>query len=232
MIDMTRGDTALIRAAAEAAGASLPQMAYLLATAWWETNRTMRPVREAYYLGDRAEAYRRSLRYFPWYGRGYVQLTWETNYRRAGAAVGADLIADPDLAMAPQIAARVLVTGSLEGWFTGKRLGDYVAAGRRDFVNARRVINGLDCAAEIARIADEFEDALAPDPGHPVLRRGSRGAAVRELQRALIASGRDLVTDGVFGPGTEAAVRQYQSAAGLAADGVVGPVTWAALLQS
>ena len=49
--------------------------AYGLATAWWETNKTMQPVREAYWL---SEAWRKpNLRYYPHYGRGYVQLTWK-----------------------------------------------------------------------------------------------------------------------------------------------------------
>ncbi len=118
MIDLKCGDTALIQAACARHGATVQQTAYILATGWWETARTMKPVREGFYLGDRAAAFRRSLRYWPWYGRGQVQLTWEANYRKAGAEVGADLIADPDLALSAEIAAEVLVQGSLEGWPT------------------------------------------------------------------------------------------------------------------
>src|SRR4029079_15992876 len=57
-------------------------LAYMLATAFQETNQTMQPVREAYWLSE--EWRRRNLRYYPFYGWGYVQLTWEANYRRAG----------------------------------------------------------------------------------------------------------------------------------------------------
>ena len=57
------------------------------------------------------------------------------------------------------------------------------------------------------------------------VRRGSRGAAVRELQSRL-----GLASDGIFGPMTEAAVREFQAARGLVADGVVGKATWAAIL--
>jgi hypothetical protein len=231
MIDLSRGDTALILAVADKAGASLPQKAYLLATAWWETAQTMKPVREGFYLGTRAEAFRRTLRYFPWYGRGHAQLTWEANYRRAGAELGADLTADPDLAMAPEIAAQVLVQGSLQGWFTGRELGDYVGGGRRDYFNARKVINGLDCAARIAELADEYEDALSPAPDYPFLRRGARGTIVREMQATLETHGHKVgAVDGVFGPATEAALRAFQRDQGLKDDGIAGPKTWAALM--
>lgn len=57
-----------------------------------------------------------------------------------------------------------------------------------------------------------------------VLRVGSRGAPVRELQRAL-----GIEADGAFGPGTLAAVRAFQAAAGLPVDGIVGARTWSAL---
>lgn len=232
MIDLKRGDTALIQAACARHGATVQQTAYILATGWWETARTMKPVREGFYLGDRAEAFRRTLRYYPWYGRGQVQLTWEANYRRAGTEIGANLIADPDLALSAEIAAEVLVQGSLEGWFTGgkHKLPDYVGAGRCDYVNARRVINGLDCAARIAELADEYEDALTPAPDYPFLRKGARGALVRRLQEALAAHGVAIEADGVFGPKTDAAVRKFQSNEGLTVDGIAGPKTWARLV--
>lgn len=230
MIDLSRGDTALIQAACARHGAAVQQTAYILATAWWETARTMKPVREGFYLGDRAEAFRRTLRYWPWYGRGFVQLTWEANYRRAGAELGVDMIADPDLAMLAEIAAEVLVQGAMEGWFTGKKLPDYVGPGICDYVNARKVINGLDCADRIAELADEYEDALVPRPDYPCLRRGDRGRAVRQLQEALVAHGRDPgPLDGIFGAQTEAAVRLFQRIEGLTIDGIAGPKTWARL---
>jgi len=63
----------------------------------------------------------------------------------------------------------------------------------------------------------------------PVLRQGSGGAAVRELQQLLKSKGHNVAVDGSFGPKTKAAVLAFQRARGLAADGVVGPKTWAAL---
>lgn len=59
------------------------------------------------------------------------------------------------------------------------------------------------------------------------LRQGSNGNAVRALQVELNAKrGAGLAVDGVFGSGTDAAVRSFQSHAGIGVDGVVGPTTW------
>jgi putative chitinase len=132
--------------------------AYGLATAWRETNKQMQPVEEAY---------RKRLRYYPWTGRGDVQLTWEANYRAADVALGLGgaLVADPDLALKPDISARIMVWGMSTGAFTGKKLSDYLPesgpADIHQFTNARRTINGLDAAVEIAGNALKFQDALA-----------------------------------------------------------------------
>jgi hypothetical protein len=57
-----------------------------------------------------------------------------------------------------------------------------------------------------------------------------RGEAVREVQEALVEAGYDVGgVDAVFGPGTDAALRQFQSDNGLEADGVVGDQTASAL---
>lgn len=157
-IDLDLGHTRLIIREADRAGVLRNQLAYILATAFWETNRTMQPVVEAYWL---SEAWRKAnLRYYPWHGRGFVQLTWQSNYLRAGQELDVDLTTDPDEALNPEIAARILVCGSMEGWFTGKCVPDYITLRKSDYIGARRVINGTDKAAEIAAIAKDYEDAL------------------------------------------------------------------------
>ena len=66
----------------------------------------------------------------------------------------------------------------------------------------------------------------------PVLRRGSEGQAVTRLQALLnVATQAGLAEDGIFGPLTEAAVRNFQTSRHLLVDGIVGPQTWTALLS-
>lgn len=64
---------------------------------------------------------------------------------------------------------------------------------------------------------------------YPVLRQGSTGSAVQQLQQALVSKGYSLSVDGAFGPMTRNAVMSFQSSVGITADGVVGPVTWGKL---
>lgn len=64
-----------------------------------------------------------------------------------------------------------------------------------------------------------------PAQESPMLKRGSRGVDVQRLQRLL-----NIQADGVFGAGTEAAVKAFQGKAGIVADGKVGPYTWDALV--
>jgi len=61
------------------------------------------------------------------------------------------------------------------------------------------------------------------------LRLGSRGEAVKQLQRDLTGLGYKLNADGVFGPKTDAAVKRFQRDKNLTADGIVGPKTRAAI---
>ena len=66
----------------------------------------------------------------------------------------------------------------------------------------------------------------------PTLRKGSKGAAVTDLQTMLLKLGYDLGPcgiDGDFGKATEAAVKSFQSDHRLEVDGVVGPVTYGEL---
>jgi len=124
------------------------QLAYLLATVKWETAHAMTPVREA-----GGERYLKAKKYYPWVGEGLVQVTWEINARKFGAKKPGDLLSWP-------IALHAAFEGMTKGMFTGKKLSDYIANGRADYIGARRIINGTDQAKVIAGFAHAFRDAL------------------------------------------------------------------------
>lgn len=174
------GINALVLAGVEH-GLTVQQHAYVLATAYHETARTMQPVREYGRGAGRKygtwQTNRAGVKYCPkngfgntvytqnecphlFYGRGHVQLTWYDNYLHAGKKLGVDLIAQPELALQTDISAKIIVLGMKQGWFTGKKLADYINDGRCDYVAARRIVNGTDKAEQIAAYAKIFERAL------------------------------------------------------------------------
>lgn len=138
------------------------QMAYAFATIYHETAASMQPVEEGYYLGDEARVtrFQRTLRYYPYFGRGYVQLTWDYNYEKAAAILHLDLVNKPELALERETAYKVLTFGMHQGWFTGKKLSDYISDTGVDYKNARKIINGTDKAGLIAGYAKTFEQIL------------------------------------------------------------------------
>jgi putative chitinase len=93
-------------------------------------------------------------------GRGFVQITGRRNYKDWSDRLGVDLIANPKLASDRETAARILVQGMMLGTFTGKKLAAYVSGAGADFLNSRRVVNGMDKASTIAGYAKSFKAAL------------------------------------------------------------------------
>ena len=128
---------------------------YVLATVQHETNDTFKPVKEAYW---RSEKWRKkNLRYYPYYGRGFVQLTWKENYKKFKNLIGVDFVNHPDLALDIDNAIFILVYGMKHGTFTGKKLSDYFNESGSNFISARRIINGKDRAKKIAAIAQKIK---------------------------------------------------------------------------
>lgn len=136
------------------------EIAYVLATAFHETGRAMRPVREIGRGTGRPYGAPDPRTGRVYDGRGYVQITWRSNYQRLGDRLGVDLVGDPDRALEPKIAAAILVVGMKEGLFSGRRLADAFTTGKTDWIGARRIVNGRDRAAAVAAYARAFHAAL------------------------------------------------------------------------
>jgi putative chitinase len=101
-------------------------LAYMLATTKWETDHTMQPVEE-YGKGEGLPYGVPTQDGRVFYGRGYVQLTWATNYARMAALTGAVLVHHPELALDPKIAALIRLasrgSGRDDGWLgMGRRI--------------------------------------------------------------------------------------------------------------
>jgi putative chitinase len=163
-------------------------------------------------------------------GRGLKQLTGRNNYAAFGKTVGMTAEQAADYVATPK--------GAIESacWFWNERKLNTIAdAG--DIVHMTKIINGGDIG--LADRKQRWEHALKVLGGKvsltpstesnnytETLRRGSNGPLVQKLQAAL-----GVATDGSFGPGTETALKAWQSKNGLTADGIAGPKTLAKLLQ-
>jgi hypothetical protein len=136
-------------------------LAYALATTYHETDQKMQPIEE--YGKGRGQPYGKPdpKTGQSYYGRGFVQLTWDYNYEKLSQLLGVDLYRHPELALDLANATNILFIGMIEGLFTGKSLSTYFNATKEDWVNARRIINGLDKAQAIAVYGHRFYSAIS-----------------------------------------------------------------------
>ena len=168
-------------------------------------------------------------------GRGLKQLTGRHNYTKFGESVN----------MTAEEAAEYVATpaGAIESacWFWDTNNLNSIAD-TDDVVKMTKKINGgnigledrqkrythalqvLGMDADDLGTDDDSVEDIIDDIG--VLRKGSRGEGVKIMQEAL-----GIGADGVFGPGTERALKEWQAANGLTADGIAGPATFAKLLE-
>lgn len=156
-------------------------LAYCLATSFLETAGTMQPVRETMAKDDATAlrrlnaAYRKGQMPYvktpywrkdksgrAWFGRGHVQLTHQHNYLKAARRLDLPLHLQPDLALDPEVSARILFSGCIDGWFTAHKLTEFIGKDRHDFYNARKVVNPGDRKTykQIERHARAFQSAL------------------------------------------------------------------------
>lgn len=137
-------------------------LAYLLATIQHETAGTFKPVNEGYYLdkpGQEGAAGRRIALQNGYsggenyYGRGYIQLTHDYNYRDMGKKIGVDLEKNPELANDPKVAAKIAVQFA-------KDRGVLDLASQGKFVEARRPVNPDNKGYDIAQKAVSFLNTI------------------------------------------------------------------------
>ena len=204
------------------AGRGLPlhHLANVLAQVARETGRRMAPVRETFADTD-AQAIARLERAWArghltwvrtpywrdgWFGRGQIQLTHESNYRKFG-------ITNPSDALKRDVSARVAVEGMRDGKFTGRKLSDYDFPAALDYPpsrNPRRIVNGQDGSdAQVAGYHRDFAAALIaggyqparevyPAPTRPATTPAPRPTAprpARGIMATLVAFLRSLRGD-------------------------------------
>lgn len=122
-----------------------PKRAYTLATIYWETAHTFQPITE---MGTMD--YLRSRAYWPYIGRGYVQLTWQKNYKLFGDYLNIDLVKFPEKAGDKETAWKILEIGMTDKFgikdpdFTAYTLEDFFHDGLHNYKQARKIINPRD----------------------------------------------------------------------------------------
>ena len=154
-------------------------LAYMLGTTIHETSSTMEPIEErggaAYFeskydpvLASTPERRATAVKYgnteegegVRYRGRGYVQITWKSNYERFGKELKLDLIKKPELALKKSVALSIMFIGMKKGMFTGRKLDQYFNFKKEDWIGARGIINGNDAAERIANYSKMFLEVL------------------------------------------------------------------------
>ncbi|MCF5765392.1 hypothetical protein K3H47_15775 [Aeromonas veronii] len=155
------------------------KVAYMLATAKLETGDTFAPISEVggrnyfegmydYFLAKNEDRKKVAVALgniqpgdgVKFHGRGFVQLTGRSNYDKAGNYLGVDLLNSPELAKDQVIAGKIMCWGMENGIFTGRKLDQYFSASKADYYNARKIINGLDRAQDIADYAKNISTCI------------------------------------------------------------------------
>ena len=170
-------------------------------------------------------------------GRGPIQLTGKANYTAFSEDMDVDALDNPDIVSEDK---EVALKSAI--WFWNKNgLNRYADEG--DIKTMTKRINGgyigledrihhweealhaMGVDVENHQEHDDDDEELdVEDIG--VLKKGMRGDGVKLMQEAL-----GIGADGVFGPGTERALKEWQEANGLTADGIAGPATLGELLD-
>lgn len=143
--------------------------AYILATIYHECAFTWQPIKE---IGS--QRYLQSKPYYPYFGRGFVQLTWKFNYVAFNHLVNSrfpdlEIMTNPDDALNPEAAWLITEEGMTKAnlditkepnFVPGQTLERYLNESITDYISARRIINGTDSAHLIASYAINFYDSI------------------------------------------------------------------------
>ena len=164
-------------------GLGVAHTSYILATSYHETGKRMHPVREGYGTSDADTIRRLDAAYkagkLPWvrkpywrsgyFGRGEVQLTWLTNYKKMQRVVAkyfpdVNIVENPNVLLdRPEVSSLILVYGMVHGLFTGHKLADFGDGNPRfDFATARDIVNPNEFTSDelIAGYAIKFMQAF------------------------------------------------------------------------
>ena len=168
-------------------------LAYCLATSFHESGKAMVGVRE--YGQGKGQPYGAPVPPYNlcYYGRGMCQITWAKNYEAAsdklkphGFAV--DLLRNPDDALKDDVSAAILLYGSAEGWFTGRKLATYFTDKIDDPTGARHVINGSDKAALIATYHGQFLAAIKASDAPSIVHVDADKPVLASIETAINAA--------------------------------------------
>jgi hypothetical protein len=153
----TRQNWPLIQAALKENGmGSIENELAVLGTLWVEVGRAFAPLTEKRIEGDNLTDYQKKIKGFQdrywatgYYGRGFLQHTWERNYRWLQEKLGLPLLAKPEMLNDPVVAAKALAL-----WWRENRC--HIPAKQRDWAGVRRIVNG----AHMLHL-NKMQDAIA-----------------------------------------------------------------------
>lgn len=152
-----------------------------------------------------------------------VDVNWNSNPYRADNV----LVTDMPKVMVSNV-LRICTNNGQQVWGWG---GNY--RNTKDAMHFEIVCAPADLATGIAWDTVRQPTLRVDTPQRwPLVQRGDRGPAVEKLHDLLQIAAPGTPGYGVFGPKTEAAVREYQGTHGLDDDGRVGRQTWTALLTN
>lgn len=173
-------------------------------------------------VGDYAKFNKRAAAYgFRWFGKGDP-----VHFEFTGVPGKVDqVVKDRQHWMNTSRGERLVIDG-IDGPATKEAIKRY-----QSFLGAKA--DGIWGPETQAKHQVYYDSVNVPSAGRGVVRRGSTGGNVRDLQNRLRSNyplyASKLVADGIFGPATEKAVKEFQRRSGLVQDGIVGTQTWKAL---